>query len=112
MLHHGSVTNDFIDDDRLYPIDFEYPLSKVISINYEIPDGYNVKSLPEDKEMTIRDNIASLSFLTKVIDNKINVSCSLQVNHSIVSKEYYKEIKEIFSELVNASKSLIVLSKK
>lgn len=108
----GEKENYFKQENRIYPIDFLYPTGKNLIINFDIPKGYRVESVPKSKDIQLSDNVASLIFKSEIIDSKIKVILSLQINYSIVSAKYYQEIKNLFSEYISITKSKIVLSKK
>lgn len=112
LLYLSLDENPFIENERLYPIDFEYPYVTNIKINLQLPSDYEVLELPEERYFVLRDGIGSLHFNVLSKANTIQVSLDLKINKQLVDPEYYDGIKQLFVELTNISKSRIVLSKK
>ncbi|MGJ8667318.1 MAG: DUF3857 domain-containing protein [Patiriisocius sp.] len=108
----GLKENKFKDEKRKYPIDFTFPYSKTYKITYKIPEGYQIESLPEGKNISMQKNIASIKYNNEVSGNNILVSLDVNVNYPLIGAEYYEGIKTIFSEFYKISNSKIVLIKK
>ena len=111
MLIWGLKENKFIEEDRLYPIDFEYPFTENYIINYKIPEGYTIENLPEPKRIRMEKDIGSMLFNIQQRGNEIQVLFTLNFNHYLIPADYYPAIKTLYSEYFNISKSKIVLSK-
>ncbi len=112
LLHCDLQENHFNEEDRLYPMDFEYPHTSRFIINYQIPEGYSVESLPAGKHVIIPDGIGSLKFNASEQQGNIQVSFTLEINEHLVPAGYYEGFKELFNEYSNFSKAKIVLVKK
>lgn len=112
LLIWGLKENKFIEEDRLYPIDFDYPFTENYIINFKIPEGYKIESLPDPKLIKMEDDIGSMLFNIQQRGNEIQVLFTLNFNHYLIPADYYPAIKELYSEYFKISKSKIVLSKK
>ncbi|MBX2827155.1 MAG: DUF3857 domain-containing protein [Flavobacteriaceae bacterium] len=111
LLYLGLEENHFKQETRIYPLDFGFPTSKKVKINFKIPQGYEVKSIPNSAALTTPDNLASISFNCVSKGNQIQVSLNLDINQGIIPTEYYPSVKEIFAKYTEVSDSKIVLSK-
>ncbi|RDK84246.1 uncharacterized protein DUF3858 [Marinirhabdus gelatinilytica] len=111
LLIWGLEENQFVEEDRLYPIDFEHPSIENYIINYTIPDGYKVESLPEGKLVTMEKGIGSLTFNIQQRGSQLQVMFSLEFNEYLIPADYYPAIQGLYSEYLKISKSKIVLSK-
>ncbi len=111
LLYFGLEENHFKQENRIYPIDFGFPSAKKVNMTFKIPDGYEVKSLPESIALATPDNLASLSFQCKQKDRQIEVSLNVDINQGIIPVDYYPSLKEIFANYTNISNSKIVLTK-
>lgn len=111
LLIWGLKENKFVEEDRLYPIDFEYPFTENYIINYTIPNGYKIESLPEPKLIKMEEDIGSMLFNIQQRGNEIQVLFTLNFKHYLIPADYYPAIKELYSEYFKISKSKIVLSK-
>jgi len=112
LLYLSLDENPFIENERLYPIDFEYPYVTNVKVNLQIPADYQVEELPENRSFVLRDGLGSLNFNVLSNTNSIQVSLSLNINKQLIDPSYYDGIKQLFVEITNISKSKIVLSKK
>lgn len=111
LLYLGSKENLFNEDNRIYPIDLDFPQIENYIINFKIPEGYKVESLPQPKHLQIEEDIGSLKFNTQQIGGNVQVSLAIQLNDYLISAEYYNTLTRLYDEYVNISKSKIVLSK-
>jgi len=111
MLYFGIKENPFKEDERFFPIDYIYPLSKSVAIQFKVPEGYQVTALPEATKVALSKGIGSLPFTCQSKDGTISVNFSFQMNVSVVPPEFYDEIKNLYSEYIELSKSKIVLLK-
>ena len=57
--------NPFIQDTRLYPVDFVFPRSNKITVGFELPEGYIAEFVPEKAMVSFNDGEASFSYLIK-----------------------------------------------
>ena len=105
--------NPFTASERNYPVDFGYPMKYQYVLNVKIPDGYNVKSIPENKNFSLPDNGGVLKL--NVSDNKsdtLNLFFTFDLNSAHYSNAYYAGLKQFFNEAVKSqSQSLIVFEK-
>lgn len=111
FLFLGKTENEFNEENRLYPIDIEYPYLENYSINFTIPEGYQVMSLPEGKKVTIENEIGTLSYICSASNTNIQVGLTVKLNHSLIPAEFYGGLRSLFAEYVEIAKSKIVLTK-
>lgn len=111
LLIWGLKENKFNEENRLYPIDLEYPSTLKYIINYTIPDGYAIESLPEAKMVKMEEGISALQFNIQQRANQLQVIFSLEFKHYLIPANYYPALQALYGEFVKISKSKIVLSK-
>jgi Transglutaminase-like superfamily len=111
LLFFNMKENPFKQEKREYPVDFTFANEDRYLINITIPDGYVVETLPQSKSIPMTDNLVGFKYLVANTDNKIQISVSLSINTSIVSPEYYDELKAVFNEIVKTENEKIVLKK-
>ncbi len=105
--------NPFTTSKRYYPIDFGYLRNYGYSLNLIVPEGYTVKSLPEEKSMALPGNAGFLRFQFRPNGNgMVNVFFDLRLNATQYRSDAYDIIKEFFAHAVQAqTKSYVVLEK-
>lgn len=111
LLYFGLNENPLKSDERLYPMDFEFPFSKRILINFTIPEGYNIDNLPSSRAIQLKNGLGGLNFNCSILDDKIQVVFNFNINKGLIFPEYYIDIQGLFAEYVNITKSKIILSK-
>ncbi|CAM4336424.1 DUF3857 domain-containing protein [Flavobacterium terrigena] len=111
LMFFAIDENPFKQDKRDYPIDFKYPMHDSYTITYNLPQGYVVESMPEKINITTEDNLASFSFLTGNMGNKVQIVSNFYINSALISSEYYDSLKGFFNHVYLKMNEKIVLKK-
>ncbi len=111
MLIFAQKENPFKDDNRLYPLFFEYQKSHKYNITIKIPEGYKVTSLPEQSKAEIAGGAAGYSYLISETATSIQLAVTMDINKPILVAEDYQYIKAMFSQIVEKESEKVVLSK-
>lgn len=112
LLFFSQLQNPFKANERKYPIDFASPWKEANKISIQIPEGYQVESIPEQLAIGVSDELGFFKFIAVNKGNAIQVSSALQFNSAIIGPNYYQEVKDFYAQLVAKQKEKIVLSKK
>jgi len=112
LLFFGKKENDFNKENRIYPIDLEFPYQETYVIHIDIPEGYKVENLPENKNLEIEYKLGSLLFQIKNTEKQIQVLFKIAINKAVILPQYYNSLFELFRQYSVISNSKIVLSKK
>ncbi len=111
LLFFAKKENPFKQEKREYPVDFIFPFEDKYVFNITIPEGYAVETMPAPISLTMSDNLATLKYILNNTGTQIQVSSTLTVNSSIISSDYYDELKAFFGEVVKKESEKIVLKK-
>ncbi|TVZ15301.1 DUF3857 domain-containing protein [Maribacter sp. MAR_2009_72] len=105
--------NPFLSSERTYPIDFGFPIKYQYLLNLKIPEGYALKSLPADKNLTLPANSGMLKLsVSDIVNGSLNMFFTFELNSAHYKTDYYTALKKLFSEAVNGqNESFIVLEK-
>ncbi|MDT0621149.1 DUF3857 domain-containing protein [Croceitalea vernalis] len=103
--------NPFKLETREYPVDFIYPQVKRIVVNYKLPEGYQIESIPESASYALPDGLGSFQFTFKQNGNQIQFSSNTAINKSLIPPNYYASLKEFYNQMVVKHNEKIVLSK-
>lgn len=103
--------NPFKLEKRTYPVDFGYPWVDKRNVIVEIPDGYEVKSVPKSMALSLPNGIGSFKYMVNAQAKTISINCILSLNHSIVNSDMYSGLKEFFRQVVEKQTERVVLSK-
>ncbi|MGB0896114.1 MAG: DUF3858 domain-containing protein [Flavobacteriaceae bacterium] len=111
LMFLSKDENLFNNDKRNYPVNFGYPKTEKAIVNIEVPNGYKVKTLPQSVKLMMSDNVGDYNLLVKQSGNKIQVSQTLNINYSMISVAYYKELQAIYKTMIEKNAEKIVLEK-
>jgi len=111
LFFFATTENLFKQEKREYPVDFVFPNKDRFIINITIPEGYTVESLPKSISIPMTDKLIDVKYQITTAGNKIQLSYTKDTNTSIVTSEYYEELKAIFNEIVKKETEKIVLKK-
>ena len=111
LMHKATDENPFKSDERLHPIDFRYPWKDRYIINIKIPEGYTVESIPESVLYNMTDKLASFAYRVSQSGNSINISTDFSLNSSIITPDYYQDLKKFYEMIVTKQNEKIVLTK-
>ena len=111
MLFMAMDENPFKLDSRDYPVDFSYPKTGKVTINFEIPEGYQVETMPETVSFALPEGLGAFKYNLKAMGNKLQFSCSTEINTSIVPPNYYQALKEFYSRIIKKEAEKVVLTR-
>jgi hypothetical protein len=103
--------NPFQLDSRLYPVDFGAPVEENLFLTVDFPVDYSIEELPQQVGKVLPGNGGKLIFSARVDGNRLTLNYKLQINNSIYSSGEYAPLKELFNEVVNLQKTVILLKK-
>lgn len=103
--------NPFKLETREYPVDFVYPQAQRLVVNYKLPEGYQIESMPESASFALPDGLGSFQFTFKQNGNQIQFSSTTAINKSLIPPNYYASLKEFYNQMVIKHNEKIVLSK-
>ncbi len=103
--------NPFFSEERKYPMDFIYPISESYTTNIELPEGYEVETMPESIAFTLPDNAGKLVYMLGRNNNIVQLNCSFEMNKFMYSPEQYQEMKRFLDLYISKTTSPIVLKK-
>ncbi|MEQ9425440.1 MAG: hypothetical protein RJQ09_13540 [Cyclobacteriaceae bacterium] len=111
---YGSIKeNPFKSDERKYPIDIAYPISKSAYVTINLEDGVSIDALPEAINMSLPDNSAKFIFQAKKIDaSKYQVFYKFDINKPIYFPSEYHDLKKFYEMVVNKLGEQFLIQKK
>ncbi len=111
LLFLTDKENPFKLDDRKFPIDFATPWKETSSISIEIPEGYEVSSIPEQMAIGISDNIGFFKFKPVNKGTSIQINAVLEFDKAMIPPSFYQEVKAFYTQVIAKQNEKIVLSK-
>ncbi len=104
-------SNPFTLDDRLFPVDFGHQRYVTQRISVNIPEGYQVVSIPKDTGVKLPNNGGSYVFKVQQKEHQVRLYIRYQIAKKVFSSEEYFYLKEFFKKIIEAEKSLIEIEK-
>lgn len=111
LLFYSLTENPFKAEKRDYPIDFVYPQEDKYTITINLPDGYSVESVPQNTVFAIENSLLVYKFNLIATEGKIQMGATLTINESLITPNYYNDLKDFFKRVVENQSEKIVLKK-
>lgn len=111
LLHLTQSENPFKQETREYPVDFAFPFKDKYMVTINIPEGYQVESLPKAASFAMANNYGSYAMSISNTETQIQVVVNFAINTSIIPSEDYDTLKEFFKVVINKQNEKIVLKK-
>ena len=103
--------NPFKLKKREFPVDFRYPSQTTQRILIKIPEGYKVESTPENKVISLPDNMGVFSYQISGTATGVQLVVKTAIKSALISPIYYDALKEYFKQMVEKQTEKVVLSK-
>lgn len=111
LIFERFEKNRYTLEERKYPVNYNYPISRTYVFVYTIPDGYTIESLPKSVRVRLQDNSASFSYSVQSSGNKINVIFVQYINKVIFLPAEYQNLKSLYDQIVGRQAEQIILKK-
>lgn len=111
LLFFTTIKNPFLQENRIMPIYFGYPKQNKFNVNIEIPEGYEIESLPQPIFITTGEDVGSLKYNIQVSGNRIQISVSFEINKMLVAADFYPVLKDFYKKMIEKQNEKIVLKK-
>lgn len=111
LLFFTSSKNPFTQEKRQMGIYFGYPSQEKINMNFQIPDGYQVESMPNPIRISSENKAIVYTLNISKQENKIQISCIKEINNSIFAADDYNGLKDLFQKVIASQNEKIVLKK-
>jgi hypothetical protein len=111
LLFERTEKNRFTLEDRMYPVNFNYPVSEQYDFEYTLPAGYVLESMPESFNLSLPDNSISISYSLKNKGDKIEVRYVRNIDRMIFLPTEYKRLKGLYDQMIKKHSEEIILKK-
>ena len=103
--------NPFKKEEISYPINFGYKHERKTIVSLKIPEGFEIKTLPQSVKISLPENIGYYQYQISKFSNTINLVTELKVDKAFVPEHLYLELKTFFDELMKKELGNIVIIK-
>ncbi len=96
---------------RMFPVEFTYPWTQSVTMEFKIPDDFTIKSVPASIRLRNDDNSADFIFLVDQSKDLITINSAINFRRAEFSTLEYYSLKELFKHIVDKQAEPIVLLK-
>lgn len=112
LLYEKTKENPFKNEERLFPVDFAYPIKENYRITVTFPEDYEIEKLPKSSIYKIPDNKGTFTISYVTEGKTLLVKSLIDIKKSYYSPEEYFDLKELFKAIVEKQAEQIVFKKK
>lgn len=102
----------FNGDERIHPVQFNYPTREKYILNLTLPENYKIEELPPSFNSTLGVDDATFTFKSSKQGNMIQISVNFYLKKLNYSKSEFKNIQLFFNNIIKKNNERIVLKKK
>ncbi len=107
----GMDENPFKLEERTYPVDFGYSFKNTYMLNIEIPEGFNVISVPKPLIVRLPDNLGTFKYTIQKKPNGIGVLVNFEINKAIIPVNMYPMLREFYKQAIGKEAEKVIISK-
>jgi len=111
-LDFGIDKNPFFQEKRQYPVFYRYKSDNRYIVKINLPEGYEVESLPEEVAMALPGKKANFKYSAKMVGETLVIDYNYKLNTDYFTSLEYEGLREIYRLIVEKTKEKIVLTKK
>lgn len=111
FLSAGNETFDQTEE-RKHQIDFISAFAREKRVELEIPENYQIVSLPKEKKIRTDDKEITYSYKVESVGNKLTITSKVSVASQAYTKEYYPIFKQVWKVISDAENQVVSLVKK
>ncbi len=111
LFFHTDSENPFKLEERSYPVDFVYPRHDKITAIINIPEGFQIASVPDNLNLGLPKNMGTFKYKTLQKENQLQVVVDLIINQAVIPANDYVPVKDFFRMVVEKETEKVVLSK-
>ena len=111
-LDFGLEENYFTEEEREFPVFYNFRIDRKNIASIKIPEGYAIESTPEEVTVGLPEGKGSFTYEVKTQGDKLMIYHTLKINNDILLPSDYPSLKEFYNIMFRLTKEKIVLSKK
>lgn len=103
--------NPFKEENRSFPVQFNYLINYIQMATVTIPDGYVVEEAPRSEKIVLGDN--DIVFIYRIVpsEKEIKIHYQYQLKKLLFLPDEYKHLQDYIAKIISKSAEQIVLKK-
>jgi hypothetical protein len=103
--------NKFKQQERILPVEFNYPVTYNINCGIIFPPAYSVEEKPENINLSACENGVKYTYISQTSYNNLQIKFSYSVDRLIFTVQEYKDLSAFYGMLTQMSDNQIVIKK-
>lgn len=103
--------NPFKEENRVFPVQFDYLLNYLQVVDINIPSGYVVDEMPQPAKMVLNDGDITLTYRIGQTENLIKLFYQYQLKKLTFLPDEYEHLKNFFAKVIAKNSEQVVLKK-
>lgn len=103
--------NPFVSAKRMYPVEMDYKINEVFTLDMEIPKGYMVDEIPKSNRVTLNEEDGMFEYIIRKDENKVQLRSKLILKKAIFDYSDYDTLRDFFGFVVKKHAEQIVFKK-
>ena len=112
LMNHAVEENPFTQEKRNHPVDFAAPMDQKYVFSFNLPEGYEVESLPKATKVTLPDGAGTFTYQTSSSGPMLQLMTSWSINKAVFPPEEYEYLKQFFDLITAKHAEQVVLKRK
>lgn len=97
IIFYNYTENPFKSIDRKFPVDMECPRHYNTTVVVNLPEGYDIKQLPEPMRLQTTDGSANFLYVGNKVGQMLQFQIRFETKKQIYSEKEYQELRNFFS---------------
>ncbi len=111
LIEHDEK-NPFKTEMRMFPVDYGVPVDVNITVTMELPANVEVSSVPDRVAVALPSSGGRYMYFAQVEPTKLAISNILSIAKPVYQPEEYPYLRELYSKMIQAQATDIVIKKK
>lgn len=103
--------NPFERKNRSFPVDIPHPQRTSYILKLRLPDGYEVKDVPETRRLKLPNGYGTFTRFVRVSGRQVMLRAGMELTASKIPPKAYGALRAFFTRVVSAQSEQLVLEK-
>ena len=103
--------NPFTEDEREFPVFYDYKINNSYTATLEVPEGYSIESIPEKLAIALPEKRGSYVYEAKILGDKVSITQIFKMNDPVCLPSDYIALKSFYDMISKKVKEKIVLTR-
>ncbi len=111
LLFFKVDENPFVQEKRIYPVDFNYPAQEKYMLQMEVPEGYEVTEIPEKVYASLPNKAGRFTYQVILNGRNLMLISQININKQMFLPSEYLVLKQFYKLIVDKHSEVIVFKK-